>query len=81
TLPPGAGAEEALTRPRSGLLFDAVYADWPTPLARGAATAGMQVVGGFDLLVAQAARQFEQFTGLPAPTEAMRAAGRAVLDA
>lgn len=75
TLPPAPGIEAGLPD-REGLLFDAVYADWPTPLARAATAAGMTVVGGLDLLVHQAARQFELFTGHPAPLEAMFAAGR-----
>jgi shikimate dehydrogenase len=80
TLPPAPGVEEPLTGPRDGLLFDVVYAGWPTPLARRAGAAGMAVVGGLELLVHQAARQFELFTGTPAPVDAMRAAGLARLD-
>jgi shikimate dehydrogenase len=79
TLPGGAADDLPTPGPRRGLLFDAVYAGWPTPLARAAAAAGMDVVGGLDLLVHQAARQFELFTGQPAPVEAMFAAGRAAL--
>lgn len=79
TLPPAPGVEASLTGSRDGLLFDAVYAGWPTPLARRAASAGMVVVGGLDLLVHQAARQFELFTGVAAPIEAMMEAGRAHL--
>lgn len=59
------------------VLFEALYDPWPTPLA---ASAGDRVlVGGLDLLVAQAALQFEIFTGRPAPVEQMRAAGGAAL--
>lgn len=79
TLPPAPGVAGLLAGPRAGLLFDAVYAGWPTPLARAAGAAGMAVVGGLDLLVHQAARQFELFTGVAAPIEAMMAAGRARL--
>ena len=79
SLPPAPGVEESLTGRRDGLLFDVVYAGWPTPLARRAGAAGMAVVGGLDLLVHQAARQFELFTGTPAPVDAMRAAGLARL--
>lgn len=79
TLPPAPGVEESLTGCRDGLLFDVIYAGWPTPLARRAVAAGMVVVGGLDLLVHQAARQFELFTGTPAPVDAMRAAGLARL--
>ena len=58
----------------SGVLFDAVYDPWPTPLARSASTAGMHVVSGLDLLLTQAVRQFELFTGVSAPVGAMREA-------
>jgi shikimate dehydrogenase len=57
------------------VLFDAIYDPWPTPLAAAAATNGVAVVSGLDLLLAQALGQFEQFTGVrPAPEGAMRAA-------
>ncbi|HEY3339686.1 MAG TPA: shikimate dehydrogenase [Propionicimonas sp.] len=79
TLPGGAADGLAVPDSRRGLLFDAVYAGWPTPLARAAAGAGMTVIGGLDLLVHQAARQFRLFTGRPAPLDAMFAAGRAAL--
>ena len=78
-LPPVPGVADGLTTSRDGLLFDVVYADWPTPLARAAERAGMTVVGGLELLLHQAARQFELFTGVPAPLAAMRAAGLAAL--
>ena len=81
TLPGGAADSFEVPGPRNGLLFDAVYAGWPTPLARAAGAAGLTVVGGLDLLVHQAALQFELFTGHAAPIEAMFAAGRAALEA
>ncbi|MEH0828158.1 shikimate dehydrogenase, partial [Micromonospora sp. CPCC 205714] len=55
----------------STVLFDALYDPWPTPLAASALAAGVRVVSGLDLLLAQAVGQFEQFTGVPAPREAM----------
>ena len=58
------------------VLFDVVYDPWPTPLT--AAASGV-VVSGLDLLVHQAAHQFELFTGELAPVDAMRAAGEAAL--
>lgn len=58
----------------STVLFDALYDPWPTPLAAAALAAGRLVVSGLDLLLAQAVGQFTQFTGVPAPVEAMRAA-------
>jgi shikimate dehydrogenase len=62
-------------------VFDVVYAPWPTPLAQAAAGAGAVVIGGFELLLHQAARQVELMTGLrPAPLEEMREAGLAELD-
>jgi shikimate dehydrogenase len=82
TLPPegGAAAARALgDRQRAGTLMDAVYADWPTPLATAAAKAGLDVVSGLDMLVYQAAEQFRLFTGETPPVQAMYAAGRAAL--
>ncbi|HEX8781178.1 MAG TPA: shikimate dehydrogenase [Nocardioides sp.] len=60
-------------------IFEALYDPWPTPLAADALAAGRVLVGGLDLLVHQAAVQFEQFTGLEAPLARMRAAGEAAL--
>ncbi|MEU4337281.1 shikimate dehydrogenase [Micromonospora lupini] len=57
-----------------GVYFDALYDPWPTPLAASARAAGLRVVSGLDLLLAQAVGQFEQFTGVAAPVEAMREA-------
>ena len=57
------------------VFFDALYDPWPTPLAAAAAaSAGCRVVSGLDLLLAQAVRQFELFTGVTAPVDAMRMA-------
>jgi shikimate dehydrogenase len=58
----------------STVYFDALYDPWPTPLAAAAVAAGRRTVSGLDLLLAQALGQFAQFTGVPAPVEAMRAA-------
>ncbi len=57
-------------------LFDAIYDPWPTPLATHAASNGYPTVGGLAMLAGQAYSQFEQFTGVQAPREAMRAALR-----
>ncbi|MEV7330232.1 shikimate dehydrogenase [Micromonospora sp. NPDC093244] len=76
TVPKGVAdplADEAHWRP-DAVFFDALYDPWPTPLASSALAAGLRVVSGLDLLLAQAAGQFEQFTGVRAPVEAMRAA-------
>lgn len=62
-------------------VFEVLYDPWPTPLASAAVERGQVLVGGLDLLVAQAALQFTAFTGLPAPLDAMRAAGEAELAA
>jgi shikimate dehydrogenase len=77
-----ASAQDAGLVARCGdvpVVFDAIYDPWPTPLA--AAAVGRVLVSGLDLLVHQAALQFREFTGLPAPLAAMRAAGEAALAA
>jgi shikimate dehydrogenase len=63
------------------VVFEVLYDPWPTPLAAAAVARGQVLVGGLDLLVHQAARQLELFTGHAAPLAAMREAGAAVLEA
>lgn len=65
----------------AAVVFEVVYDPWPTPVAVAAMEHGQALVGGLDLLVHQAALQFTAFTGLPAPLDAMRAAGEAELTA
>jgi len=60
-------------------VFDVVYAPWPTVLGAAAQEAGAVVVGGFPMLLHQAAAQLTLMTGRPAPVEAMRAAGESEL--
>jgi shikimate dehydrogenase len=62
-----------------GAVLDVIYHPWPTRLADAAARAGGVVIGGFDLLLHQAARQVELMTGRDAPVAAMREAGLAAL--
>lgn len=57
-------------------LLDVIYNPWPTPLATQCAANGYPVVGGYSMLLNQAFSQFEQFTGVPAPRDAMRDALR-----
>ncbi|MGI8334681.1 shikimate dehydrogenase [Actinomadura scrupuli] len=81
---PGAGAA-----PYAGLIadscpavFDVTYAPWPSPLGAAVLAAGGTVVGGFPMLLHQAARQVELMTGRTGvPVEVMRAAGEAELAA
>ena len=60
------------------VVFEVLYDPWPTPLAASVGPDRV-LVGGLDLLVHQAALQFELFTGQAAPLTAMRAAGEAAL--
>jgi shikimate dehydrogenase len=53
------------------VLLDVVYHPWPTALAAAGRT-GRTTVTGLDMLLHQAVRQFESFTGAPAPVTAMR---------
>jgi shikimate dehydrogenase len=80
TIPASAQTPELVARCADvPVVFEALYDPWPTPLA---ASAGERpLVSGLDLLVHQAALQFEAFTGLPAPLAEMRAAGEGALAA
>jgi shikimate dehydrogenase len=83
TVPAGAAdfyAERIIATAESpSAVFDVVYAPWPTRLASAASAAGARVIGGFPMLLHQAALQVELMTGEHAPVEAMRAAGEAEL--
>jgi shikimate dehydrogenase len=74
TIPAGVAARYAGTLATIPVLLDAVYDPWPTPLAAAVAAAGGQVISGLQMLLHQAFAQVEQFTGLPAPREAMACA-------
>jgi len=81
---PAVAQSEALHRlvTGAGALFDVIYDPWPTPFARAATSAGVPVLSGLDLLVHQAVLQVELMTGrVPAPLDAMRAAGERALAA
>ena len=74
TIPADVAAGYANTVVATPLLLDAIYNPWPTPLATAVEQAGGRVISGLQMLLHQAFAQVEQFTELPAPTEAMRAA-------
>lgn len=62
------------------LVYDLVYNPPITALLRAAEANGCQVIPGLEMLVRQAARQFEWWTGQPAPIDTMRAAARERLE-
>jgi 3-dehydroquinate dehydratase / shikimate dehydrogenase len=53
------------------LVFDLVYNPLETPLIRMAREKGLPVITGVEMFVHQGARQFEIWTGKPAPEEEM----------
>ena len=55
----------------AGLVFDMVYTPLETPLLKLAASRGLAVIGGLEMFVQQGARQFEIWTGKPAPEAEM----------
>jgi 3-dehydroquinate dehydratase/shikimate dehydrogenase len=63
------------------LVYDLVYNPPMTALLRAATANGCQVISGLEMLIHQAARQFEWWTGQPAPVEAMREAAATGLEA
>ncbi|NUP28108.1 MAG: shikimate dehydrogenase [Nocardia sp.] len=74
TVPYPAAAAVAASVAAAPVVLDALYNPWPTPLAEAVAAAGHTVIGGLRMLLEQAYGQVEQFTGRPAPREAMAAA-------
>jgi shikimate dehydrogenase len=85
TLPAAAAADwagqlraDADGRP-AGVLLDVTYHPWPTASASAWTAAGGVAVGGFEMLLRQAAAQVTLMTGREAPLEAMRVAGERAL--
>jgi len=56
------------------VVFDMVYDPLETRLLREAKAAGCQIIGGLEMLIAQAVAQFEAWTGLEAPAQTMKSA-------
>ena len=74
TIPVEVAASHISTVAAAPVLLDAIYDPWPTPLASAVAANGGRVISGLEMLLNQAFAQVEQFTEMPAPKEAMRAA-------
>jgi 3-dehydroquinate dehydratase/shikimate dehydrogenase len=55
----------------AGLVFDMVYNPLETPLLKLAKSRGIPVITGLEMFVQQGARQFEIWTGKPAPEAEM----------
>ncbi len=79
------GQHEDETPARAGQLqgaccaYDLVYNPLETPFIREAREAGCEIIGGLEMLVAQAAEQFKLWTGEEAPLDVMgEAAARAL---
>ena len=56
----------------AGLVFDMVYNPLTTPLLKLAHSRGIPVISGLEMFVQQGARQFEIWTGKPAPEAEMQ---------
>ena len=74
TIPADVAARYASVLSTTPVMLDAIYDPWPTPLAAAVEAEGGRVISGLQMLLHQAYAQVEQFTGRPAPKEAMRAA-------
>ncbi|GAA3637670.1 shikimate dehydrogenase [Kineosporia mesophila] len=68
-----------VTDPPRGAMLDVSYHPWPTDAASRWSSAGGAAVGGFEMLLHQAAEQVRLMTGLDAPLDDMRAAGEKAL--
>lgn len=71
---------EALAMPADALgdavIVETVYHPLETPLVKAATARGLRVIDGLDVLVTQAAAQFEAFTGAPASVDLFREVAR-----
>jgi 3-dehydroquinate dehydratase/shikimate dehydrogenase len=56
------------------LVYDLVYNPLETPFLREAKSVNVRTIGGLEMLIAQAVKQSELWTGKPAPIEEMKQA-------
>lgn len=80
TVPAGAADPIADQLAMAPCVLDVIYHPWPTVLAKAVANTGHHLATGLDMLLHQAFPQSEQFTGHPAPRQAMRDALHAAVD-
>ena len=65
---------------QGAVVYDLVYHPAETTLLKWAREAGARTIGGLDMLVAQAAQQFQFWIGQPAPVDVMRHAAEQFID-
>ena len=63
------------------IVFDTIYNPERTLLIKEARDRGCRTVTGVEMFIRQAGRQFELFTGKPAPLDVMRATLRRAISA
>lgn len=76
--PGGMPVPEDALRP-GAVVFDMVYEPRETPLLAAARAQGCVTIDGVEMLVAQAVRQFETWTGVAAPVDVMTEAALAAI--
>lgn len=74
TVPSAAVQPHVVELAEAPCVLDVIYHPWPTKLAEAVTARNGRLATGLDMLLHQAFGQVEQFTGRPAPKEAMRAA-------
>lgn len=74
TVPAAGAAPVADAVAVAPVVLDVIYDPWPTALAQAVTRAGHRVCDGLEMLLEQAYRQVELFTGCSAPRAAMAAA-------
>src|ERR671930_1042348 len=57
---------------KGSVVYDIVYKPVITPLLSNAKKAGAEIVFGYEMLLEQAAKSFEIWTGIPAPRDTMK---------
>ena len=71
---PGATPVPSSLHRAGSVVFDMVYDPLETQFLRDAQAAGATIIGGLEMLIAQAVAQFEAWTGRDAPVQEMKSA-------